>query len=117
MYVWCVRVVGKREDRVVVGETVKGQSDKFVRYVIVKNIRMLEDPTYVAARLTRLPTSTHKGRIYVKQVSKCNLFLCKPFDMSSLISCSNHCSSTVCHFVDCVGEVFVSSVSPSHIKW
>ena len=100
----------KREDRVVVGETVKGQFDKFVRSVIVKNIRMLEDPAYVAARLTRLPTSTHKGRIYIKQVSKCNLLLCKPFDMSSLISCSNHChqlyviSSTVsvsCLFPRC----------------
>ena len=55
----------KREDRVVVGETVKGQFDKFVRSVIVENIRMLEDPAYVAARLTRLPTSTHKGRIYI----------------------------------------------------
>ena len=65
VYVWCVRVVVKREDRVVVGETVKGQFDKFVRSVIVKNIRMLEDPAYVAARLTRLPTSTHKGRIYI----------------------------------------------------
>ena len=36
MYVWCVRVVRKREDRVVVGETVKDQSDKFLRSVIVK---------------------------------------------------------------------------------
>ena len=29
MYVWCVKVVVKREDGVVVGETVKDQFDKF----------------------------------------------------------------------------------------
>ncbi len=86
-------------------------------FVIWNVIRILEDPAHVAARLTRHPTSTHEGRIFLSLVYVFYVFYLLPVNMSGMISSYQGCLSIVYCFVDCVGEVSVPSVSPSHIKW
>ena len=109
---------GEREDKEIVGDTIGDRFDCFEIRDCENSSGYLEDPANVAARLTRLPTSTHKGHVCPnRSCSECVLFRYESVDILRPVSYFNHCSSTVCRFVDCVGEAFVSSVSPSHIKW
>ena len=52
------------------------------KFVIRKVIRILEDPAHVAARLTRLPTSTHEGRL-----SFHHRFMCPICSTGNLSTC------------------------------
>ena len=108
---------GEREDGEIVGDTIRDQFDRFEIRDCENSSGYLEDPANVAARLTRLPTSTHEGHVCPNRSVNVFYSVMSLLTYFVLLAIFNHCSSTVCCFVDCVGEVFVSSVSPSHIKW
>ena len=54
---------GEREDKEIVGDTIGDRFDCFEIRDCENSSGYLEDPANVAARLTRLPTSTHKGHV------------------------------------------------------
>ena len=54
---------GEREDGEIVGDTIRDQFDRFEICDCENSSGYLEDPANVAARLTRLPTSTHEGHV------------------------------------------------------
>ena len=54
---------GEREDGEIVGDTIRDQFDRFEICDCENSSGYLEDPANVAARLTRLPTSTHECHV------------------------------------------------------
>ena len=101
----------KGEGGEIVGDTIRYQFDRFEICDCENSSGYLEDPA-------TWPLGSHVFRRRLMKVmsvpteSECVLFRYESVDILRPVSCFlNHCSSTVCCFVDCVGEVFVSSVS------
>ena len=72
---------GEREDKEIVGDTIGDRFDCFEIRDCENSSGYLEDPANVAARLTRLPTSTHKGHVCPNR--SVNVF----YSVMSLLTC------------------------------